>query len=271
MREAAIVFILFFCSANFLFAQDLIILKNGDEIKAKVLEITPTTVEYKKFGDLDGPSVSIPKTEVSMVKYQDGTKDVIKEKSPSPKNKRRPAESSVNSNSDRIGFYVNPLGFVEFGPMIGTEITIKSRFLIDGSLRFFPLGVLSYVTEATGDDGSPNSISGLGIGGTFKYLFPSRLGGFYVGGVFEYSWWTSYFAQDKPSPWQRDKEVIMQLATIGYKFRFGPGFFINAGGFLGVQIPLVDQWHYSGDNTIYQNDKTVEPAGMFEASFGYEF
>jgi hypothetical protein len=282
MNGAARILILVIGCAGFLFAHDLIILKNGEEIKAKVLEITPTTIEYKKFDDLDGPTVSVPKTEVSMVKYQDGTKDILRDKDSPPKMRRRAVERAehaerferaADSKPNRVGFYVNPLGFLEFGPMVGAEFTIKSRFLIDATLRFFPLGALSYVTEATGDDGSPYRIAGLGIGGAFKYLVPSRMGGFFVGGVLEYSWWTSYFAQNTPTEWQRDKEVIMPLATAGYKFRFRSGFFITAGGFLGIQIPILDQWYYTnnGDNTIYLNDKNIEPAGMFELSFGYEF
>jgi hypothetical protein len=275
MNRVTMVFTLFICSASFLFAQDMIVLKNGDEIKAKVLEITPTTIEYKKFDDPNGPTISIPKTEVRMVKYENGTKDLLEGKSSSSKRKRRSGEHSgersADSKPNRVGFYVDPLGFLEFGPMVGAEITIRSRFLIDASLRFFPLGVLSYVTEATGNDGRPNRIAGLGISGAFKYFVPSRAGGFYVGGALEYSWWTSYFAQGTASEWQRDRVALMPLATVGYKFRFKSGFFITTGGFLGIQIPLVDQWHYSGGNTIFQNDKTVEPAGMLEASFGYEF
>jgi hypothetical protein len=267
------VFTLLICCAGFVVAQDLIVLKNGEEIKAKVLQITPTTIEYKKFDDPYGPTVSLPKTEVSMVKYHNGTKDIIKDKNSSPKKKaRRYDESSDNSKSNRIGFYVDPLGFLEFGPMIGAEITLKSRFLIDGSLRFFPLGALSYITEADADDGSPYRIVGLGVSGAFKYFVPKRSGGFYIGGALEYSWWTSYFAQGTASEWLRDRVALMPLVTAGYKFRFRSGFFITTGGYLGIQIPLVDQWHYTnGDNTVRLNDKTIEPAGMLEVSFGYEF
>jgi len=277
MNKLATVFTLLICGATFLFAQDIIVLKNGLEIKGKVLEITPTTIEYKKFDDPDGPTMLVPKSDVSMVKYHDGTRDLLEGKSSSSKRKwrstERSDERSVDSRPNRIGFYVDPLGFLEFGPMIGTEITIKSRFLIDASLRFFPLGALSYVTEADADDGSPNRIAGLGISGAAKYFHPLRGGGFFVGGALEYSWWTSYYAQDKPAKWQKDEAVIMPLATVGYKFRFRSGFFITTGAYLGIEIPLVDQWYFTsiGDNTIHLNEKTLQPAGMFEVSFGYEF
>ncbi|MEY2922861.1 MAG: hypothetical protein RL108_1487 [Bacteroidota bacterium] len=58
-------------------AQDLITKKNGDDIKAKVLEITLTELKYKNFNNLDGPIISIAKSDVIFVKYENGTKDVF--------------------------------------------------------------------------------------------------------------------------------------------------------------------------------------------------
>ena len=36
-------------------AQDIILKKNADEIQAKVLKVTETEIEYKKWENLDGP------------------------------------------------------------------------------------------------------------------------------------------------------------------------------------------------------------------------
>lgn len=58
-------------------AQDFIIKKNGDEIKAKVLEINNVIVKYKKFDLPDGPMYQINKSEVFMIKYPDGSKDIF--------------------------------------------------------------------------------------------------------------------------------------------------------------------------------------------------
>lgn len=61
------------------FAQDIIICRNGDEIQSKVLKISKTEVEYKKWTNQDGPAYTIEKAEVFMIKYQNGDKDVFKE------------------------------------------------------------------------------------------------------------------------------------------------------------------------------------------------
>lgn len=64
------------------FAQDVIIKKNADEVQAKVLEIGESTVTYKKFSNPNGPSYTIPKSDIFMIKYQNGDKEVFKEEAP---------------------------------------------------------------------------------------------------------------------------------------------------------------------------------------------
>ncbi len=59
--------------------QDLIITRNGTEITSKVLEITLEAVKYKKFENLNGPTYSIVKNEVLIIRYQNGTKSVFDE------------------------------------------------------------------------------------------------------------------------------------------------------------------------------------------------
>ena len=75
---AALLIIL--CStANNAFSQDIIVLKNGEEVKAKVSEIDMDAVKYKKFDNLAGPVYTLKKTEIFMIKYENGTKDVFGE------------------------------------------------------------------------------------------------------------------------------------------------------------------------------------------------
>ena len=67
---------------------DLIVCKNGDEIEAKVLEIGIKEIKYKRCDNEEGPTISILNSNVVMIKYPNGTKDVIKtniEKEEEPK------------------------------------------------------------------------------------------------------------------------------------------------------------------------------------------
>lgn len=55
-----------------LIAQDIIIKKNGDEIKSKILEITSEVIKYKKFESQDGPVRNINIPDIFMVIYENG-------------------------------------------------------------------------------------------------------------------------------------------------------------------------------------------------------
>ena len=73
-KSIAILFIL--CLSFIVKGQDNIILKNGDEIKSKVLEISPIELKYKKWNQ-ESPIYSILKKDVFMILYENGTKEVF--------------------------------------------------------------------------------------------------------------------------------------------------------------------------------------------------
>ncbi len=62
-----------------IFSQDIITKKTGEDISAKITEVTQTEVKYKKFDNLEGPIFSILKSEVLMIRYANGTKDIFNE------------------------------------------------------------------------------------------------------------------------------------------------------------------------------------------------
>lgn len=64
-------------------AQDVIVLRNGDEIQAKVLEIKQLEITYKNWTNIDGPVYTKNKADIFMIKYSNGSRDVFElEKSP---------------------------------------------------------------------------------------------------------------------------------------------------------------------------------------------
>lgn len=58
-------------------AQDNIILKSGQEVPAKVLEVSKADIKYKRTDNPDGPIYTMAADEVFMIKYANGTKDVL--------------------------------------------------------------------------------------------------------------------------------------------------------------------------------------------------
>lgn len=64
-------------SIPFIYAQDVMTLQNGEDIKAKVLEIGTSEITYKKWENIDGPDYHISKADVFRITYKNGTKEVI--------------------------------------------------------------------------------------------------------------------------------------------------------------------------------------------------
>ncbi len=75
MKKLLVIIFLFIVGHSY--SQDLIILRNGDEIHAKVTEILAETIRYKKTSNLNGPTYSIAKSKVFMIRYKSGDKDIF--------------------------------------------------------------------------------------------------------------------------------------------------------------------------------------------------
>ena len=58
-------------------AQDTLTKRNGDELLVKILEITPAEVKFRRADNLDGPIVSVWRSDVFMIRYANGTKEVF--------------------------------------------------------------------------------------------------------------------------------------------------------------------------------------------------
>ena len=96
---------------------DILVLKNGDEVKAKVLEISPIEIKYKKCTMPEGPLYVVKKSDVFMIKYANGTKEVIKseaaESNNTPTNNYN-GPLKMHSYSI-LAFVFSILGFITYG------------------------------------------------------------------------------------------------------------------------------------------------------------
>ncbi len=63
---------------------DVLIFKDGSEVKAKILEVGVNDIKYKRCSNLDGPNHISRKSEIFMIKYANGTKEVIRSENPEP-------------------------------------------------------------------------------------------------------------------------------------------------------------------------------------------
>lgn len=78
-------------------AQDIITTKDGKDIQAKILEVTNSEIKYKKFNNQEGPTFTLSKSEVLIVRYQNGENEVFN-------NTPNYANSTPNTNQPiRVG------------------------------------------------------------------------------------------------------------------------------------------------------------------------
>jgi hypothetical protein len=65
---------LLICQAS---AQDVIMLKNGDEVDAKITEVGIQEIKYKRMDNLEGPVYVMPKADIFKIKYKNGTSELM--------------------------------------------------------------------------------------------------------------------------------------------------------------------------------------------------
>ena len=93
-------------------AQDNIILKSGQEVAAKVLEVSNADIKYKRTDNPDGPIYTMPARDVFLIKYANGTKDILSQQVGPRQAGPRQAEPQLNRVSGgrgpRIGVAPGP-------------------------------------------------------------------------------------------------------------------------------------------------------------------
>ena len=60
-------------------SQDIITTKTGEDILAKITEINKAEVKYKKFDNPDGPLYTMLKSDILMIRYENGSKEIFNE------------------------------------------------------------------------------------------------------------------------------------------------------------------------------------------------
>ena len=156
----AIVF--FLLGVSSVYAQDLIVLKNGEIIEARVLEITPSEIRYKRIEHLDGPTIVIHVSDVLSIRYENGRQEIINDVP-----EKRSGTSAIDTEKFIFGVNANAggaLGYI-WGGGTGTGINIelgKGNFNSEINIIF--------------------PTNGFGFLLTFNGFWPSKIGGFYLGG-----------------------------------------------------------------------------------------
>jgi len=112
-------------------AQDVITFKDGNELKVIVTEITTSEIKYKRADNTEGPVYTIAKTDVFMIVFENGRKEVFNspppaaaresglppQPQPQPQPRQQPQEEKQEDEGfDRIRYGGPRVGFTVIGP-----------------------------------------------------------------------------------------------------------------------------------------------------------
>jgi hypothetical protein len=237
MKTLLLFFGILLCSIK-IYAQDLIIKKNGDEIQAKVLEILPELIKYKKKSNLEGPTYTLELSEIFMIKYQNGSKAVFKEKrnQPSIKTDKNKVEEPVMPSEPVLSNYIKNRQHTYFAMAVGYGnsyggygLRLQGRFGktlgfgIHGGVGYFP-GLGGAILASGGLKFYP-----------YKWIYINWQFGTF--GKERTSSYSSYSGSDEST-----RLLVGPSVLIGGDFIFGKHFGFNVAGGLSLDTDREDLW-----------------------------
>jgi hypothetical protein len=162
---------------------------------------------------------------------------------------------------------VNPLGFLQFGPIVQLEIPMSPGFVGLAHFRLHGLGALSYLLFPD----IPNFWS-FAVGGGVRYFLlpPSSPVSPYIGGLAEIGYTPYYGDVGYVSEYQGNSIYLTVTFNAGYRWRF-EGFLVEVGGYVGASPTVWSQWHYvSAPSVFYQGNLPIVFFAMAEVSIGWQ-
>lgn len=78
MKKMILLLLAALCGVLTAASQDLIIKNDATKVEAKVTEITPEAVRYKRYSNPDGPTYVLPVSDISHIQYANGEKEYFK-------------------------------------------------------------------------------------------------------------------------------------------------------------------------------------------------
>ncbi|WP_295051297.1 hypothetical protein [uncultured Fibrobacter sp.] len=224
------------------FAQDIVILKDGTSVDAKVIEVDDNSVRYKKFNNPDGPTYTAKKETISEIRYKNGSKEIFNQAKATSPDKNPNSVWWTKARETKLGFWMDPLGCAQWGPMAGVSIRMGTNFDIKAHVRIyykdFPL--------ANEDFKRHHFDNGVGFGLEFSKLFATTHGNWHAGllletAIFEANYEYNLYYNGRYDNYKAPHFALYTIAaTGGYTLRFSNRFFIDFSLQTGVSVEYTD-------------------------------
>jgi hypothetical protein len=127
MKNTILLFAIAIVTISQSFAQDRLFFLNGDEQDVKITEVSSSEVKYKRLDNLEGPSFSTLKSELFMIKYANGDKEMIAAQTAEP----APAQQEEYATYDDVQTTTNSGSGLSSAVIVTDEPTSASPTNVD--------------------------------------------------------------------------------------------------------------------------------------------
>lgn len=235
---------------------DVIYLKNGSVVRGTIIEQIPN--ESIKIETSDGSVFVFKMSDVEKITKE----QTSAQPSPKPSKQAGPAEPLASSY-----LLLNPLGFLQFGPMVDLEFRVTPQLYGMAHLRLQGLGLLAHLISY-----DQMAYWSTAVGGGVRYFFTSGAtpNAPYVGGALEVGYNPYYGDLSYPLDAYHGQSVYLTIAANGgYRWRFDK-FVMNVGGYVGVAPTVYSQWSYDiAPSVMYNGNLDATFFAMVELSLGW--
>lgn len=166
MRRVILLILTTLCFLPFVQAQDIITTKDGKDIQSKILEVNANEVKYKKYNNLDGPTFTLSKSEILIVRYENGENEVFQEHN-----------NSVDKKFNTTAEVVVGMRYREYKNLYNAKEYVPQR---DDPYSRVWAGIASFIIPGLGQGIVGQWGRGVAIIGTNVGLFALQLSDTYV-------------------------------------------------------------------------------------------
>ena len=207
------VILLFLLFSQTLFSQDTIVLRSGEQLIVKVVEVAQKVVSYKKQTNLNGPTYKMDVYDVGRIKYESGALDEF-----NPVDTETKAGKGKTFDEAKLGNNIISLSIFE---MAFEKLTISYERIIGDQKR---IGLRIPICFRVGEPGSE-------IINPYKVLFYSGLDlNFYPAGQGRFKGFIGPTLRFGMARYNGDFQTEYGFSSVAANFRFMS--FMVQGGFL---------------------------------------
>ena len=171
---------------------------------------------------------------------------------------------------------INPLGFIQFGPMIDLEFQLTPGLYGILHTRMAGLGLLTHLLEmaSSSDLNEDVRFYAFAVGTGLRYFFqsPGTPNAPYIGFLAEYGYNPYFDDTGDIYAYTGTSTYVTFAVNGGYRWRFD-SFLLQVGAYAGAAPTLTSTWKYTsnpGDTATHQGNLPTTFFGMVEVSIGFE-